>query len=278
MRLATTRTAQGTRAVRLDPDGAVDLELPDVGALLALPDWRERAAADGPRLAADDFDPAPVIPAPSKILCVGLNYASHIREMGRELPEYPTLFAKFAPALIGARDDIILPLDSSAVDWEAELAVVVGTPLRHADRDTARAGIAGYTVSNDVTARDWQYRSTQWLQGKTFAQTTPLGPWLSTDIDDNPDFELTCWVDGEQVQSARTSDLVFGPAALLSYISTILPLLPGDVVLTGTPGGVGHARQPQRHLHEATVLTTRVEGLGECVNTCRAEKPVGLST
>ncbi|WPB89356.1 fumarylacetoacetate hydrolase family protein [Streptomyces malaysiensis] len=272
MRLATARVPGGTRAVRVTDTGLVDLGADDVGELLSEPGWRERAGADGPLLPSPDLDPAPVVPHPPKILCVGLNYRNHIGEMGRELPTHPTLFAKFAPALVGAYDDIVLPAASQAMDWEAELAVVVGAHLRHADPDEAAAAIAGYTVANDVTARDWQYRTPQWLQGKTFAATTPVGPWLVTDLPADPDLALECLVAGERMQQATTGDLVFGPAELLAYISTILPLEPGDLILTGTPGGVGHARDPRLALADGAVLTTRISGIGECVNTCRAEK------
>jgi acylpyruvate hydrolase len=279
MRLATIRTAYGTRAVRVDADRAVEIGPPDVGALLADPGWRARAeAADGPAHGLDTLDHAPVVPRPGKVICVGLNYAHHIREMGRELPEYPTLFAKYPEALVGAYDDVVLPAASDAVDWEAELAVVVGTTVRHADEATAAAAIAGYAVLNDVTARDWQYRSVEWLQGKTFEATTPFGPELVTPdeaglTEPGTGLDLSCAVDGEQVQAAHTGDLVFSPAALISYISTILTLSPGDVIATGTPGGVGHARKPPRYLQPGAVLTTAVSGLGECRNTCVAEKP-----
>ncbi|HVV23712.1 MAG TPA: fumarylacetoacetate hydrolase family protein [Pseudonocardiaceae bacterium] len=261
MRLATIRTAGGTAAVRVEGDRAVHLGEPDVGTLLRHPDWSERAAADGPATSADELDFAPVVPQPEKIICVGLNYRQHILEMGRELPEYPTLFAKFPPALIGAHDDIVLPAVSDAMDWEAELAVIAG----HGNT------IAGYTVLNDVTARDWQYRTPQWLQGKTFANTTPVGPYLVTG--DPGAAELTCTVNGERMQSASTSDLVFGPAELVAYIATILPLTPGDIIATGTPGGVGHAREPAVRLGDGDIVTTRIAGLGECRNRCRAEKP-----
>jgi len=194
--------------------------------------------------------------------------------MGRELPEFPTLFAKYPRAMVGAFDDVVLPEASSAVDWEAELGVVVGTSVRHADLETARAAIAGFTVVNDVTERDWQYRSVQWLQGKNFEATTPVGPYLVTDDAQDADvaFALTCEVDGETVQQADTGDLVFDPATLVSYLSTMITLVPGDIIATGTPGGVGHARTPARYLHDGAMLTTRIDGVGECRNVCRDEK------
>jgi acylpyruvate hydrolase len=269
MRLATIRTPDGTRAVRVDEHEAVELGHPDLGALLRRPDWRSEAAdADGPRHAVDGLDYAPPVPNPEKIFCVGLNYRTHILEMGRELPEYPTLFAKFARALVGAYDPVTLPAGSTQVDWEAELGVVIGAEVRHATPEQAAAAIAGYTVVNDVTARDFQYRTLQWLQGKTFERSTPVGPWLVTDAHPG---EMTCLVDGDVVQKADTADLVFDAAALVAYISQIITLVPGDLVATGTPGGVGHARKPPRYLGPGSELVTRVEGVGECRNTCRSE-------
>lgn len=261
MRLATVRTATGTAAVRVDDDAAVELGADDLVAFLARPDWRAAAAgADGPRHDLAGLDYAPVVPRPEKIVCVGLNYATHIREMGRELPAYPTLFAKFHRALVGAFDPVELPAGSTQVDWEAELGVVVGAPVRHASPEQAAAAIAGYTVVNDVTARDDQYRSTQWLQGKTFERSTPVGPWLVTDVEPG---EVSCLVDGDVVQKADPADLVFSPADLVAYVSRIVTLVPGDLIATGTPGGVGHARTPPRYLDEGSVLVTRVEGVGE---------------
>ncbi|KUL20656.1 fumarylacetoacetate hydrolase family protein [Streptomyces regalis] len=270
MRLATIRTAEGTRAVRVDDAAAVELGHPDLGALLRRPDWRaEAAAADGPGHDLAGLDYAPPVPSPEKIVCVGLNYRNHILEMGRELPEHPALFAKFARSQVGAYDPVVLPAGSDAVDWEAELGVIVGAEVRHATPEQARAAIAGYTVVNDVTARDFQYRSPQWLQGKTFEASTPVGPWLVTaEPGDAPlSAELSCTVDGELMQKADTGDLVFDPAALVAYISRIVTLVPGDLIATGTPGGVGHARKPPRYLGEGSELVTRVEGVGECRNT-----------
>jgi acylpyruvate hydrolase len=271
MRLATIRVAGGTRAVRIDGGQAVETGHSDVGALLAAPDWRDQAAAaSGEQHPASSLDLAPVVPRPGKVVCVGLNYRNHILEMGRELPEYPTLFAKFADALIGPRDTIQLAPESSAVDWEAELAVVVGGTVRRAGAAEAATAIAGFTVLNDVTMRDWQYRTTQWLQGKTFEATTPIGPVLVTPDElpggVRPALPLTAAVDGETVQKADTSDLVFDPVALVRYVSVIMTLRPGDVIATGTPGGVGHARKPPRYLAAGMTLTTEIGGIGRLEN------------
>jgi acylpyruvate hydrolase len=273
MKLATIRTSNGTRAVRLENDRYVDLDASDVGALLAQPGWRRQAQAEGPSYAAD-HELAPVIPTPGKTLCVGLNYRSHILEMGRDLPEYPTLFAKFAEALIGANDDVVLAPESDAVDWEAELVVVIGETVRRADDESAAASIAGFTVMNDVTMRDWQFRTKEWLQGKTFESTTPLGPVLVTPDELpgglRPALSISTTVNGEVMQKADTSDLVFGPVDLVKYASTIMTLRPGDVIATGTPGGVGHARKPPRFLRDGDVLVTEVEHIGRLENTARS--------
>lgn len=270
MRLATARVDGVTHAVRVDGTSLVELGEPDIGALLRAPDWRSRAAADGPTISAEDATFAPLVPRPGKIVCVGLNYRQHILEMGRELPEFPTLFAKYAEALVGPADDIVHPPETDALDWEAELVVVLGSAVRRADAAEAARAIAGFTVMNDVTARDWQYRTAQWLQGKTFEATTPLGPLLVTPDElpgeVAPELELGAWVNDDQVQHASTSDLVFGPVALVQYVSTILTLQPGDVIATGTPGGVGHARKPPRYLVRGDVLRTSVHGVGELRN------------
>jgi acylpyruvate hydrolase len=220
-------------------------------------------------------DYAPLVPRPSKIICVGLNYRSHILEMGRELPEHPTLFTKFADTLLGARDDLVLPVVSDEVDWEAELGFVIGAPVRWASTEEAAAAIAGYTVVNDISMRDWQWRSTQWLAGKAFDATTPVGPWLVTpdEVDHAADLALRCEVDGQVMQSSRTSDLLFTPADLVAYISQFTTLHPGDLIATGTPGGVGAARTPKIFLQPGQVLRTVIEGVGECVNMCVAEQP-----
>lgn len=274
MRLATVRTGDSaTSAVRLDGQTAVVLPAPDLAALMDNPNWREQASAhDGPQLDASDVEFVAPITTPRKVVCVGLNYRAHIEEMGRELPTMPTLFAKYPEALIGPRDDITLPRESDAMDWEGELAVVIGSTVRRADAAAARAAIAGFTVLNDVTARDFQYRTAQWLQGKTFESTTPFGPVVVTpDEFDEAAAEITTCVDGDVVQRAPISDLVFGPVDLVSYISTIVSLHPGDVIATGTPSGVGHGMSPKRYLADGTRLTTRIDGIGELDNVCRVD-------
>ena len=278
MRLATVRTADGTRAARLEGDRLLLFKVSDVGTLLAStdPESRMDAIADlesTGQIVVAEASFAPLVPHPEKIFCVGLNYRGHILEMSRALPGYPTLFAKFASSLIGAHDDLVLPSVSNAVDWEVELGVVIGRRIRRATIEEARDAIAGFTVVNDVSMRDWQRRTTQFLQGKTFDASTPVGPVLVTgdEIGDAADLEVRCEVDGVVMQRGRTSDLLFGPAAIVSYISQFATLCPGDLISTGTPGGVGAGRNPQVFLQPGQVLTTAVEGIGSCVNHCVAE-------
>ena len=279
MKLATIRLDGGHRAARVDGDVATVLDAPDVGALLADPAWRaSSAAATGATMTVADLDYAPLVPAPDKIICVGLNYRDHVAEMGREPPDFPTIFAKYRSSLVGAHDDIVLPSESTSVDWEAELAVVIGTPVRRADVATATAAIAGYSVLNDVSMRDWQNRTLQFLQGKTWESSTPLGPWLVTP--DEPgatpgaDQHIGCVVDEEVVQASNTGELVFDAPTLVAYLSTILTLLPGDVIATGTPGGVGAGRRPPRFLAAGQVVETTISGVGTLRNRCHAE-PAG---
>jgi acylpyruvate hydrolase len=272
MKLGTLRVEGGTRAVRLDDSLAVEIEgHDDVGVLLNAPNWFDQAEhATGASRDLGSIPPtdwAPVVPRPSKVVCVGLNYANHSREMGRELPEFPTLFAKYPEALIGAFDEIRVPSYAGhELDWEAELAVVIGKPARRLDEVEAEGAIAGYAVINDVTMRDFQYRTPEWFQGKTFEDSTPFGPYLTTADDYVFGGEIRAEVDGTMMQSSRTDDLVFSASQLVSYISQIVTLNPGDVIATGTPGGVGHARKPPIYLTDGSVLTTHVEGLGTLTN------------
>lgn len=265
MRLATLRTPDGgtTAAVRRGSDYMM-LEAADVGALLRSAGWeRHVAEASGSLVRADDANFAPVVTGQGKIICCGINYASHIAEMGRESPAHPTLFAKFASTLCGANDDIRIP-ESADVDWEAELAVVIGAPLRGGERAQAANAIAGYTVANDVSMRRWQYRTAQWLQGKAWDATTPLGPELVTvdEVDLANGLRIECSVNGKPMQTASTGELVFDAVDLVAYASTFTRLEPGDVILTGTPGGVGAGRSPAVYLQHGDVVECSIEGIG----------------
>lgn len=196
---------------------------------------------------------------PSKVVCVGRNYAEHAAEHGSEVPKEPLLFLKPSTSVIGPQDAIRLPPQSRQVEHEAELAVVIGPPgARRADRAAAEQAIFGWTCANDVTARDLQRSDGQWTRAKGFDSFCPLGPWIVTGVD-LTDREVRCEVNDEVRQLGRTSQMVFDPATLVSYISHVMTLLPGDVVLTGTPAGVGPLQPGDR-------VAVRVEGVGELVN------------
>jgi acylpyruvate hydrolase len=261
--------ASGTRAVRVEGDRAVALDFTDVGALLAHPSWRSEAAVPGMMQTLDLAELAPVIPHPGKIFCLGMNYRSHAAELGRELPDHPTLFAKFPSTLVGARDNIVLPAVSDEVDWEVELAFVIGARVKHASAADAASAIAGFTILNDISVRDYQHRTSQFLQGKVFEATAPVGPWLVTTEELGgaaPDLALMCEIDGEVMQQGRTSDLVWNPIDLVVYISQITTLEPGDLISTGTPAGVGYGREPRLFLRAGQRVRSSIEGIGELLN------------
>lgn len=274
MKLATIRLdtddTPATRAVRLDGDRLIELGAPDVGALLADPDWPSVAQrATGPAHPLYGADFAPVVPNPSKILCVGHNYTNHITEMGRELPAYPTLFPKYADTLTGAADDIAKPAETDALDWEVELVVVVGAQVRRADEQQAAAAIAGFTVMNDISVRDWQFRTIEWTQGKIWDSSTPVGPYLVTPDEVGgvrPSLRVRTIVDGQTMQCDDTGTLLFDPVFLVRYISTVITLRPGDLIATGTPAGVGHAREPKIYLRGGETVVTEIDGIGACTN------------
>ena len=271
MKLATIRTAAGTRAVKLHRDRLVELGAPDVGAFLTRPDWRAAAeSAAGATYDVSTADFAPLVPYPTKVICVGLNYRSHIEEMGRGLPDHPVLFAKFADTLTGPYDDIIKPAETDQCDWECELAIVIGRQVRRATVGEAEAAIAGFTVLNDLSMRDWQFRTREWLQGKIWEATTPVGPYLATPDElrggVRPALDTTLTVDGVVKQTANTSDLLFDPVRLVEYISTITRLNPGDIIATGTNGGVGHARDPQEYLWGGETVVVEIEAIGRLEN------------
>ncbi|MGP2439932.1 fumarylacetoacetate hydrolase family protein [Streptomyces sp. JW3] len=268
MRFATLTGPDGTTAAVRIADTWHRLPAADLSELLGTTTLARAAAHPGEPVT--DGSPTLPLPHPGKVVCCGLNYGDHIRETGRARPAHPTLFAKYADTLTGPESDLVLP-GGLQVDWEAELAVVVGAVLRRADRPTARAAIAGYTVANDISVRDWQYRTTQWFQGKAWDRSTPTGPVVVTpdELDPSAGLAVVCRVNGEEVQRGNTRTLVFDPAELLSYISAFTVLRPGDLVLTGTPGGVGVARAPQRFLADGDVVETGITGVGTLRNTVR---------
>lgn len=269
------------RAAVLLDGAAVLLDASGVGDLLSRPDWRDSVSAvlevGAAEVPADRLVPesewalAPVIPRPGKIICVGLNYAAHIEEMGHERPEVPTLFAKYADALAGPRDDLMVHADAAgALDYEGELAVVIGQTVYRIDEDGARAAIAGYAILDDFTQRDGQYATQQWLQGKTLQRTSAFGPWLATPDDfDAATARVRTWVDGQLRQDAPIADLVFSPAALIAYVSRFIQLNPGDVISTGTPAGVGHGMDPRTYLRDGQEIRVAIDGLGEQRNIVR---------
>lgn len=270
---ATLRDGEKTRAVfLLDSEFCVESEFEDVGALI-------RAGVDLGEFAGTLLDKAspksysrsqlaPLILQPGKIICLGLNYAQHIAEMGHEQPDYPTFFAKFADSLTGPFSDIRLPTISNKADYEGEMAVVIGKNARNVDSPDALACIAGFTISNDTTMRDYQWRTSQFLQGKMFEASTPLGPVLvdGKTIDYGRDLSIKTSVNGVERQSSRTSKMIFGVAETISYISKIVTLRPGDILLTGTPAGVGSKMKPPIFLKDGDLVVCQIEGLGEIAN------------
>jgi 5-carboxymethyl-2-hydroxymuconate isomerase len=216
----------------------------------------------------DEAFDAPIA-APSKILCVGLNYRDHATEADLELPAAPLIFAKLRSTLIGHGKAIVHPgAESEKVDWEAELALVVGRRMRNVDAATALAGVFGYTAANDVSARDVQFADGQWMRGKSFDTFCPLGPWIVTadEYGDPGDRRLSATVNGQVMQDSSTSQMVFGVGEILSYISRFATLEPGDLVLTGTPAGVGGFRNPPRFLWPGDRVDVFVEGVGVLSN------------
>jgi acylpyruvate hydrolase len=272
VRLATVRRGRRTNAAVIDGETARLLDVADVGQLLASRrDWQSHLPPAVDEAPVDSLEYAPLVLSPPKIICVGLNYRTHIEEMGMLAPECPTLFAKFSRSLLGARDPVALP-SHSHLDWEAELVAVVGAPIRQATVQQAAEGICGFTVGNDVTDRIAQFRTSQWLPGKTLEHTTPVGPHLVT-IDEtgsDPDLAISCQVDGVMKQASRTSDMLFSASEVLAHISEFVTAEPGDLVFMGTPSGVGNGRTPEEYLRDGSVIVTEIEMLGVLINECRA--------
>lgn len=213
---------------------------------------------------------APVL-TPGKMICVGHNYREHILEMKRELPEFPVVFAKYASTIIGPQDDIPFYPISEQLDYEAEFAFVIGKRARNVSQADALNYVAGYTIANDVTYRDIQRRTIQWMQGKAVDGSAPMGPWLVTsdELTDPSGLEVVLTVNGEERQRSNTANLVFTVPRLVEFLSGLMTLEPGDVILTGTPGGVGVAREPQVFLKDGDVVRIEIDRIGALENTVR---------
>jgi 2-keto-4-pentenoate hydratase/2-oxohepta-3-ene-1,7-dioic acid hydratase in catechol pathway len=208
------------------------------------------------------------IPRPGKFLGVGLNYADHINETGRDKPEYPTFFTKQSTCVIGMGDAIHVPAVSEKVDYEGELGFVIGKRCKQVSVESAHEMIAGFTICNDVTVRDWQQRTPTWTLGKSFDTHGPMGPWLVTadDIPDPHNLSLKTWVDDGLRQNANTGEMLFNCYELVAYLSQVVTLEPGDVISTGTPAGVGVRMMPRGYLKPGQTVRIEIEGIGALIN------------
>ena len=253
-------------------DAAPDLpnEMPD---LLALGEDGLKKALDAAngganRIALEDVKLMAPIARPPKFLAVGLNYADHVAETGLETPAFPLVFAKMPSCVNGPTDPVERPIASDRLDWEGELAFVISKRCRHVKRDDAASVIAGYTIVNDVSVRDWQVKTSQWILGKSFDTHGPMGPWLVTGEELDPHaLPIRTLVNGEVRQASNTKHLIFDCFDLVETLSTVFTLEPGDVVATGTPGGVGNAMRPPQYLKPGDTVRIEIEGIGAIENT-----------
>ena len=240
-----------------------------------LKQWLE-TQSDLPRFPEGMREGAPMM-RPSKIVCVGLNYADHARESGVDLPAEPVLFFKATTSFCGPNDPLIIPKESLKTDWEVELAVVIGKVARHVREADALKHVAGYVLHNDYSEREWQLeRGGQWVKGKSADSFAPLGPWLVTpdEVADPQDLALWLKVNGRMMQDSHTRQMAFGVATLISYISRFMTLLPGDVISTGTPPGVGLGQKPPLYLKPGDVVELGITGLGTQKQTACAFTPL----
>ncbi len=283
MRLATVRTSRGLRLHVRGTDGYVDLAdasgndaLADInafaaGGAAAMAAARAASTQVGVEVAKSDF--APVTPNPPRILCLGVNYAEHAIEGGRAVPKWPESFVRGAGSVIGAYDDLVKPALSERLDYEAELAIIIGKGGRYIKAADAYDAILGYSVMNDGSAREWQRIATQWTPGKNFEGTMPIGPEIVTvDEVDVTDLRISSTLNGTIMQDSRTSMMIVDVAHAVEYFSGFTTLRPGDVIASGTPGGVGFARTPPVWLTPGDTIEVTVEGIGTISNKVVAEE------
>jgi 2-keto-4-pentenoate hydratase/2-oxohepta-3-ene-1,7-dioic acid hydratase in catechol pathway len=255
----------GARLLDLGGPAGGSLRAALLGDLAELPDGQE--------FALYDVELLPPIPDPGKIVCIGLNYASHLSEMGNSRPEYPTVFTRFANTLVPHGGALVRPRNSTRLDYEGELAVVIGQTTRHVSRDHAMNHIAGFAPFNDVSVRDWQRHTSQFTPGKNFPATGAFGPALVTpdEIADLASQRVQTRLNGELMQDQPIADMLWPVAELVEYISAFTVLDPGDVIVTGTPGGVGDARQPPVYLQPGDVVEVSIGAIGTLRNQVVAE-------
>jgi 2-keto-4-pentenoate hydratase/2-oxohepta-3-ene-1,7-dioic acid hydratase in catechol pathway len=289
MRLATIQTLHESRVVGVQSEGgsdrfvdlcAADPQLPrTLSAILALSGGLDRArAALDKGASAKQFVTGTLLaplPNPAKVFCIGLNYRDHARETKAQIPGEPIVFSKFSSAIVGPNVPILLPRASHKVDYEAELVVVIGRRGKLISAEDAPAYIAGYTIGNDVSARDWQTEKPgkQWLLGKTPDTFGPTGPWMVTadEIPDPCDLGIRLRLNGQTMQDSTTQELIFSPAKLIEHITKVVTIEPGDLIFTGTPPGVGMARTPPVFLKDGDQIEVEIDRIGTLPNPVRAE-------
>lgn len=283
MRFATIRTTRGSRLHVKGRSGFIDLadatgnqSLVSVNGLAAggsraLEDAHKASQGEGREFADSDF--AAITPDPPRILCLGVNYADHAIEGGRAVPKWPESFIRGTGSVIGPFDDLVKPDLTDCLDYEAELAIIIGTGGRYIKAEDAFNAILGYSVMNDGSAREWQRAATQWTPGKNFEGTMPIGPELVTndEVDVN-NLAISSTLNGKVMQSASTADMIVSVARAVEYFSSFTTLRPGDVIASGTPGGVGFARKPPVYLVPGDVIEVAIEGIGKIKSNVVAEQ------
>jgi 2-keto-4-pentenoate hydratase/2-oxohepta-3-ene-1,7-dioic acid hydratase in catechol pathway len=278
MRLTTFKTAaQGASYGAVTGKGIVDLrrylgnQFPDLKALVAGNGFLQvnQYLSEAPDYQPSDVTWLPVIPNPDKIVCVGLNYEEHRVETGRDKTEQPALFLRVNESQVGHRQPIIRPRESSHLDYEAEIAVIIGRAGRRISQQDSWNHIAGYSCYNDGSVREWQRHTVQWTAGKNFAHTGGFGPWMVTvdEIPPNTVLTLSCRLNGERMQHATTEQMIFKIPKLIEYISAFTTLLPGDVIVTGTPGGVGARRTPPVWMKPGDKVEVEIDKVGVLENS-----------
>ena len=277
MKLATFKTAQGPSYGVITGKGIVDLrrflgnQYPDLKSLIAGNGFADavKHLNETPDYKESDITWLPVIPNPDKILCVGLNYQEHVVETGRDNTEQPAIFIRLPESQVGHRQPILRPRESNNLDYEAEIAVIIGRTGRRISQDKAWSHIAGYSCYNDGSVRDWQRHTIQWTAGKNFARTGGFGPWMVTadEIPPGTKMTLSCRLNGERMQQATTEQMIFKIPKIIEYVSAWTTLVPGDVIVTGTPGGVGARRNPPIWMKPGDKVEVEIDKVGILENS-----------